>query len=585
MMESRSFGSEEAESFIKIRPHLLREKEPGVFVCESCTGKPSLCTFKLVRIKSGESVNFEETGEHITFNVRKFKKRQLSNGLHPICDIYLKEYLPKVSDDKSIEEIKKDCMNHLVQIREEHLTSFEGVENWRGLVPSTRNIQKFWEKLRRKMSTNAQQDLKKRPREAQMGYDHSDYVFKAGLRFVKPYVFGFKTFAKQRWYGRTLLEIFTTEFGGYPPEYYEKAIKDGRVTVRDKVATVDRIIENGDWICHSTHRHEPPVCGSPVKIEAETDDTVVINKPSTIPIHPCGAYRFNSLEFILAKEHPRLSLNVVHRLDRLTSGLVLMAKSKEATRELTEKIRSNNVQKWYLAKVKGVFPMNGEELFTHAGEEIITAKSPSIPFLEKGGDEGMIRRDQMEKYASWVESEESSFEEIGIPDKRSMVEVTAPIHCVNHRDGVQACHIDGKEAITRFHRISTDGEMSVILCQPITGRTHQIRVHLNFLGYPIANDVCYGGLAELDSGLKTVDERTVLTDDEEKEPPRKRGDSEDFDAKQLKDLKEACRFCQLGPEAVFNNEQLRSGGIWLHAWRYESKDFHHQVSLPDWMEK
>jgi 23S rRNA-/tRNA-specific pseudouridylate synthase len=70
---------------------------------------------------------------------------------------------------------------------------------------------------------------------------------------------------------------------------------------------------------HRTHRHEPPVIGK-VTLVGDRDDILAINKPASIPMHPCGSYRFNSLMFILAKEpliENQPQLHLVHRLDRL----------------------------------------------------------------------------------------------------------------------------------------------------------------------------------------------------------------------------------------------------------------------------
>ena len=62
------------------------------------------------------------------------------------------------------------------------------------------------------------------------------------------------------------------------------------------------IIKNGDVLTHMRHRHELPVVDDPIEIVAETDDILAVNKPCSIPIHPCGKYRYNTLLIILSKE-------------------------------------------------------------------------------------------------------------------------------------------------------------------------------------------------------------------------------------------------------------------------------------------
>ena len=122
--------------------------------------------------------------------------------------------------------------------------------------------------------------------------------------------------------------MFSKEFQAFTKEYYRETIEAGRITVGGQPIACDYKLKNGDHIVHKTVRREPPVLGEPLNLVAVTDDFVVVNKPPSIPAHPCGAYRYNSLPFILAKEHGYLGLHTMHRLDRLTSGLVLLARTK-----------------------------------------------------------------------------------------------------------------------------------------------------------------------------------------------------------------------------------------------------------------
>ena len=89
-----------------------------------------------------------------------------------------------------------------------------------------------------------------------------------------------------------------------------------------------------------------------IQLVGETSDLLAVSKPSSIPMHPCGAYRFNSLEYILKHEplapgQPQLFL--VHRLDRLTSGLVILAKSKQVAARVSAEIRGKSTEKVTLA--------------------------------------------------------------------------------------------------------------------------------------------------------------------------------------------------------------------------------------------
>ena len=149
------------------------------------------------------------------------------------------------------------------------------------------------------------------------------------------------------------MDVFSTEFGAYSADYYRDAIVTGRIVVNNKKVSTDYLLKNGDVICHTVHRHEPPVPYFPICVVGETDELIAVNKPSSIPVHTCGAYRYNSLEMILKVECGFQNLCLIHRLDRVTSGIVLLAKRKEAAARLSESLRQGGVHKVYLAEVEG----------------------------------------------------------------------------------------------------------------------------------------------------------------------------------------------------------------------------------------
>jgi len=93
-----------------------------------------------------------------------------------------------------------------------------------------------------------------------------------------------------------------SEFGAQSPEYYRSAIEHGSITVNDRVVAPEYKLRGGDRITHFTHRHEPPVRGAmagQLEVVADSPDLLVINKPATVPMHPCGAYKYNSLFHIV----------------------------------------------------------------------------------------------------------------------------------------------------------------------------------------------------------------------------------------------------------------------------------------------
>ena len=260
-----------------------------------------------------------------------------------------------------------------------------------------------------------------------------EVIIEGPLRKVLPYQFTYKTFCKLRWRDRLLIDIFVNEFRDREEAYYRRTIASGSVFLNGKPASLESIVRNGDLISHNIHRHEPAVTSRPIKVVFEDKDLLVIDKPSGIPVHPTGRYRFNTITKILQKER-KDSIHPCNRLDRLTSGLMFLAKTPSGADNMANQLKAREVKKEYMARVIGEFPVE-------------------------------------------------------------TVVVDQPLKCIEPRlalNGACSSEDEGaKEAKTVFTRVSFDGQTSLVKCQPYTGRTHQIRVHLQYLGHPIANDPLY----------------------------------------------------------------------------------------------
>lgn len=215
---------------------------------------------------------------------------------------------------------------------------------------------------------------------------------------------------------------------------------------------------------NTVHRHEPPVVGKPLEILVDDGEVLVVNKPASIPVHPCGRFRHNTVIFILGKEFGVTELHTVHRLDRLTSGVLLFARTLETSQKLDRMVRDRQVRcAWFGLLGQWVFKTSLMVFFY----------SYSLLF-------------QLEKeYVCRVEGE--------FPEDEVICE--EPILVVSFKVGI--CRVDpkGKDCRTVFQRLSFNGKTSVVRCLPLTGRTHQIRVHLQYLGFPILNDPIYGSSA------------------------------------------------------------------------------------------
>jgi len=100
-----------------------------------------------------------------------------------------------------------------------------------------------------------------------------------------------------------LLDIYSSEFSrACVNQSVQQLIETGKIRVNGQIKPPSYVVKNGDRISHVKHRHEIPVLDDEIKIIHEDDDYVVIDKPCSIPIHPCGKYRYNSLNIILSKE-------------------------------------------------------------------------------------------------------------------------------------------------------------------------------------------------------------------------------------------------------------------------------------------
>lgn len=197
---------------------------------------------------------------------------------------------------------------------------------------------------------------KDRPGFTEDRYDETSYYFENGLRKVYPYFFTFTTFTKGRWVGERILDVFMREFRAHPVEEYEKAIRSGNLTVNDENVPVDYKLQHNDFLSNTVHRHEIPVVAQSIEIIHLDEDVCIVNKPASIPVHPCGRYRHNTVVFILAKEYNLRNLKPIHRLDRLTSGLLLLGRNMNKAREMQRHIDQREVQKEYVCCVEGQFP-------------------------------------------------------------------------------------------------------------------------------------------------------------------------------------------------------------------------------------
>ncbi|KAJ8353592.1 hypothetical protein SKAU_G00211590 [Synaphobranchus kaupii] len=213
---------------------------------------------------------------------------------------------------------------------------------------------------------------------SQEHFQETSYYFEGGLRKVYPYYFDYKTYCKGRWIGKSLREVFGTEFRAEPLDYYEQAVHQGRIRLNETpVEDLDVTLKNNDFMRNTVHRHEPPVTAHPLEILEDNGEVVVVDKPASLPVHPCGRFRHNTVIFILGKERGMCGLHTVHRLDRLTSGVLLFARTLEASKRLDQLVRDRQMEKEYVCRVGGEFPEG--ELVCEEPILVVSFKCGALP--------------------------------------------------------------------------------------------------------------------------------------------------------------------------------------------------------------
>lgn len=226
-------------------------------------------------------------------------------------------------------------------------------------------------------------------------------------------------------------------------------IKDGHVLVNgQKIKTNYKCSDGDQIIIHIPEPEELDVVPEDMDLEIyyEDQDVLVVNKPKGMVVHPAPGHLSGTLvNGLMAHCNDLSGINgvmrpgIVHRIDKDTSGLLMVAKNDLAHESLVNQLVEKTVTRKYRAIVHGVIPH------------------------DYGTIEAPIARDQKER--------------------QSMAVVD-----------------NGKKAVTHFHVLDRFQDFTFVECQLETGRTHQIRVHMKYIGYPLAGDPKYGPRKTLDIG-------------------------------------------------------------------------------------
>ena len=337
------------------------------------------------------------------------------------------------------------------------------------------------------------------------------------------------------------------------------------MVLNGKPTSIHSIVKNGDIISHTLHRHEPPVTAQPIGIVHEDDDMIVINKPAGLPVHPAGRYNYNSIvEIMRAERGHQWNPLPCNRLDRLTSGIMFIGKHGKAAERIAIQIKEHTVKKEYIARVIGEFP-EGDIIC----DQPIMQVSPKLGLnrARASGKSAMTVFKRLAYYPAPVASN----------PKTSPAQQT-PLTYSNDKG-------QPWKAKTGY---------SIVRCLPLTGRTHQLRVHLQYLSHPIANDPIYSNQRVFGPTLGAFDsssssDETVITalsrmGKEDVAEAMAYHDEMMEEYNKQKAEKMTGELCEICGTPLYSDPGIHELGIYLHAVKYADSGgkWSYETELPGW---
>lgn len=242
--------------------------------------------------------------------------------------------------------------------------------------------------------------------------------------------------------GMRLDKWLASSFTDTSRETWKGRIKEGKVQVNGMKASPSRVLVQGDQVSFQLLEEESPVHEAfplPLKVLFEDEWLVIVDKPAGLVVHPAHGHPSGTLVNAILASYPGLSdlagkdrPGIVHRLDKDTSGIILIARNNESHKRLADLFRKGEIDRFYQAIVRG----------------------------RPGSPRGLI----------------------DLPIGRGDV----------YRKRMEVRE-DGKKAMTSFEVLASSRDYSRLSCRLMTGRTHQIRVHLAAIGHPVVGDPLYGG--------------------------------------------------------------------------------------------
>lgn len=263
--------------------------------------------------------------------------------------------------------------------------------------------------------------------------------------------------------GRSLVDFLSGRFTYFSASQWVDEIHARDVLVNGMFTLPDHYLRRGDEVRYMAKRRPEPVVPTEISVLFEDEDLLIVNKPAHIPVHPTGRYLRNTLIHVLQAKRKNSLLMLAHRLDRETSGVCVLTKSRLAKEKVYWQFFKNEVKKTYWALVWGCPQPKSGMIDLPLGLAKPEQSRIRIKQTIHGKDAKQARTKYQVLGTKWVKS--TTWTPPPWPALTQMLE-KAPV-------------------------LGASWPVSLVEAKPITGRTNQIRVHLTSLGTGIVGDKLY----------------------------------------------------------------------------------------------